>query len=171
MPIFGSEQLHWFAIHTFPRHEKRVTAQLTEKHWETYLPLFTETRQWSDRHKQVEFPLFPCYTFVRAPHSLQSRFPVLNTGGVISFVGMKGHGIPIPESEIDGIRALLAHKIPFGSHLGLKVGQRVRVRDGCLSGMEGVLVRLNGNRRLVISVEAIGRSLSISVEGFEVEPL
>jgi hypothetical protein len=79
--------------------------------------------------------------------------------------------LPIPDGQIENIRMLLASKVHLDPYHFLKVGQRVRVRGGCLDGLEGILIRSNGHGRLVISVETLERSLAISVEGLEVEQI
>lgn len=159
----------WFAIHTYPRHEKRVTSELLYKGLEVYLPLVTKRHQWSDRQKNVQLPLFPCYAFARITDSAEARIKIVRTGGVIGLVGAAGQGEPIPDNQIENVRILLTNKIQLDPYHFLKVGQRVRVRGGSLDGLEGILVRRNGNQRLVISVESLERSMSISIEGLDVE--
>lgn len=159
----------WFAIQTYPRHEKSVSAQLTTKGVDNYLPVVTRMHQWSDRRKQVEVPLFPCYAFVRIKPSVERRVQVLQVGGVLGFVGSGRQGLPIPDNQIEYIRTLLQNKISLDPYPFLKIGQRVRIRGGSLDGIEGILVRRNGTRRLVISVYTLERSLSVCVEGLEVE--
>jgi transcription antitermination factor NusG len=170
-PLPDQAQAQWFAIHTYPRHEKRVAGELVHKGVEVYLPLIARRHQWSDRQKLVELPLFPCYTFARITPSTEARVKILRTSGVIGLVGAARQGEPIPDSQMENIRILLTNKVPLDPYHFLKVGQRVRVRGGSLDGLEGILVRRNGNRRLVISVESLERSLAISVEGLEVEPI
>jgi transcription antitermination factor NusG len=164
-------QTSWFAIHTYPRHEKRVASELLHKGIEVYLPLITRRHQWSDRMKLVELPLFPCYVFARIAPCAESRAKILRTGGIIGLVGAAKTGEPIPEDQIENVRILLASKVPLDPYEFLRVGQSVRVRGGSLDGLEGILVRRNGNRRLVISVESLERSLSISIEDLDVEPV
>ena len=170
MELAQPESPQWFAVHTYPRHEKRVASELGYKGLEVYLPLVSRRHQWSDRLKLVELPLFPCYAFVRIQPSAEARVRVLCTSGIISLVGASGQGEAIPESQIESVRILLNSKVQLDPYHFLKVGQRVRVRGGSLDGLEGILVRRNGNRRLVISVESLERSLSINVEGLDVEP-
>jgi transcription antitermination factor NusG len=90
--------------------------------------------------------------------------------GVFGLVGACGEGTPIPDEEINAVRSLVETDLPWSAHPFLKIGQRVRIRSGALDGMEGILVSRNGDRTLVISVEAIQRSLAVRVEGYEVEP-
>jgi len=165
-------QAQWYALHIRPRHEKKVVAELGHKGVDTFLPLVTEVRRWSDRRMRVCLPLFSCYAFVNIVPTAETRAAVLQSYGVLNFVGNGKEAIPIPESQIDNIRRLLDRKVPFSAHPFLDIGQRVRICGGALDGIEGVLERrVNGNQRLVISVQTIQRSLAISVEGYQVEPV
>jgi transcription antitermination factor NusG len=146
-----------------------VSDQLEQKGIETFLPLVKRVQKWSDRIKEVEWPLFAGYNFVRVVLSSPERLRVLRAHGVVGFVGINGSGTAIPESQIQDIRTLLASKVPFEEHPFLKVGQRVRIRGGSLDGVEGVLAAQNGDQSLVISLEPIQRSLSIRVQGYIVE--
>jgi transcription antitermination factor NusG len=161
---------NWYAVRTRSRHEKVVERQLQGKGIDVFNPVTTQIRRWSDRNKRVECPLFSGYTFVHLALSVEERIRVLRTPGVVEFVGAQGQGVPIPAEQIDAVRALVAGNVPFTNHVFLKVGQRVRVRGGALDGVEGILTGQSGSRQLIISVEPIQRSLSISVEGYEVEP-
>ena len=165
------EELHWYAVRTRSRHEKIASQQLQTRGIETFLPVVTQTHRWSDRKKQVEVPLFSGYTFVRLAYaSNEQRIQVLQTHGVAGFVGVQRTGVPIPDNQIEDIRTLLSNKVDMKTHSFLKVGQRVRVRGGALDGVQGILVSHSGERSLVISLEPIERSLSIRVEGYDVEP-
>jgi transcription antitermination factor NusG len=163
--------MRWYAVQTRSRHEKMVARQLEGQGFTTFLPLSNEVRQWSDRRKVVEMPLFPGYAFVRMVYQLEERMRVLTAEGVVNFVGVHGQGVPIPDKQIEDIQSLLTAKVPFESYPFLKVGQRVRIRSGSLNGTEGILVGQESDRRLVISVELIQRSVSIRLQGYEVEPI
>lgn len=160
----------WYAVQTRSRHEKLVVRQLEGQGFVTFLPISRQMREWSDRRKLVEFPLFPGYAFVQMIYRPEDRLRVLQTEGVVSFVGTNGQGIAIPEKQIEHIQTLLANKVPLESHPFLKVGQRVRIRSGSLNGTEGILVGHDSDRALVISVELIQRSVSIRLQGYEIEP-
>jgi transcription antitermination factor NusG len=167
-----ADEMRWYAVRTRSRHEKIATQQLGGRSLETFLPLINQVRQWSDRKKEVEVPLFSGYCFVRLNYaSSERRLSVLQAHGVVSFVGVQRTGVPIPDSQIEDLRTLLANKIPMQEHKFLRIGQRVRVRGGALDGVEGILAAQSGERSLVISIEPIERSLSIRVEGYDVEPL
>jgi len=174
VPVKAVEALmgmNWYAIRTRSRHEKVVEFHLQGQGIDVFNPAISQIRQWSDRRKMIESPLFPGYAFVKITASPEERVRVLRTPGVVELVGRQGKAIPIPTEQIEAVRALIASKSPFTKHGFLQVGQRVRVRGGSLDGVEGILVAQNGNRNLVISVEPIQRSLSIRLDGYEVEPL
>jgi transcription antitermination factor NusG len=166
-----AEPAQWYAIRTRSRHEKMVSDQLERQGIENFLPLMKHSRQWSDRVKEVELPLFSGYTFVRVVLSSPNRVRVLQTHGVAGFVGINGCGTAIPENQIQDIRTLLASNVPFEEQPFLRVGQRVRIRGGSLDGVEGILSAQNDDRSLVISLEPIQRSLSVRIQGYTVEPV
>lgn len=158
----------WYAIQTRYRFEKKVTTQLQRKGIETFLPLLEEVHRWSDREKRVDALLFSGYTFARFNPASCSRLDLLRTVGVIGLIGFAGQVIPIPARQIDDLQRLLSQKVPCCLHPFLKVGQRVRIRGGCLDGLEGILDE-RGEKSLVISVESISRSVAIRIEGYELE--
>ena len=102
----------WFAVHARSRHEVKAAAELERAGVTTFLPLVSEVHRWSDRHKLVEVPLFPCYLFVCIPWESRVRSVVQLASGVLGFVGTNG-GTPVAEAEIEAIRTVIACKIPF----------------------------------------------------------
>jgi transcription elongation factor/antiterminator RfaH len=159
----------WFAIQTRPRHEKKVRTELEKKGITVFLPLLSEKRQWSDRRRLVETPLFPQYVFVRIARAVIARIGVLRTNGVVGFVGARGLGTSIPDDQIERIQTVITQDVPFAPHAFLRVGKRIRIREGSLAGLEGILTCVNGDRSLVVSVELIQRSIAMRIEGYEVD--
>ena len=169
VPVAYGRTENWYAVQTRARHEKIVALRLQERGITAFLPLMTEVHRWSDRKKLVEVPLFGCYVFAKIAPTNLDRARVLRVEGVYSLVGSRNEGTPIPDEQIESIRLLLEERISWCSHPFLKIGQRVRIRSGALDGLEGILVSRNGNDTLVISVDAIQRSLAVRVEGYQVE--
>lgn len=159
----------WFAIQTRPRHEKKVDAQLQGKGIESYLPLWSEMHRWSDRQRLVHQPLFSSYVFVRIADSPQERSSVLSTSGVCWFVGNRGMGLPIPSKQIQDIQTILSSAVPFTPFPFVRIGQRVRIRGGCLDGIEGILVSKDSEQSVVVSVELVRRSLAVRLNGYDIE--
>jgi len=160
----------WFAVQTRYRFEKRVAAQLTHKSCEVYLPLLTEHHKWSDRQKALTTPLFPGYAFVHIDQCRDARQVVLKTAGLIGFVSFGGVVAPVPAKQIDDLKLLLQEKKHFSLFPFVHTGQRVRIRGGSLHGLEGLLLKHDGEK-LVISIESIQRSLAIEIRGYELEPV
>jgi len=169
LPITHDAQ--WYAVMSRSRHERMVAATLTSMGVRTLLPLVSEVHRWSDRRKVVDMPLFPGYVFVQIPHSREAQVEVLRTAGVVRFVGNQNGAVPIPDKEIDDVRAVLSHKANCSPFPFLQIGQRVRIVGGSLDGVEGILLRRDSERKLVISIQLIQRSLAISVCNFDVEPV
>ena len=165
----------WYAAHTCPRHEKRVAEHLSCRALEHFLPLHATRRRWKDRQKLVEFPLFAGYIFVRL--ELKNRLRVLEIPGVVHLVSFNGSPAPLPDHEIEGLRSGLAeaaHVRPYPyTKLDARItaGQRVRIKNGPFSGLEGKLVRRKGNVHVILSIEMIQRSLLVDVDISSVEYL
>lgn len=160
----------WFAVHVRSRHEKKVADELKEKGIANFLPTIRQMRRWSDRKKMVEFPLFSCYLFVQIPPSPAARVSVLTSYGVLGFVGPH-QGTEIPDEQIDSIRKLVLNDVLVTPEAYIRVGQRVRIRGGALDGVEGVLRGAGKDQKLIVSVDTIQRSISVALEGYEVEPV
>jgi len=167
-PVDKSRLPQWFAVRTRYRFEKRVAAQLKHKSCEVYLPLLTEQHTWSDRQREVTIPLFPGYAFVRIDQSPTAWQNVLQTAGLIGFVSFGGSVSVVPSKQIEDLQLLLREKGSFSLHAFVRDGQRVRIRSGCLKGLQGVLLQ-HEKGKLLISIESIQRSLAIGIDGYELE--
>jgi transcription antitermination factor NusG len=161
----------WYALQTRPRHENAVAGQLGLSGFDTFAPVVKEIHSWSDRRKKVFMPLFPRYTFVRFLPTSVEKVRILRIYGVHGFVGGKGHGTPIPDKQIADIQTLLKNDMDFCLGPLLTLGQHVRIRGGCLDGIEGILTARNSDQTLNISVLPIQQSLSIRIDGHQVEPI
>jgi len=159
----------WFALQVRSRYENLVATQLTGKGYEWFLPIYKCRRRWSDRFKEIERPLFPGYVFCRL--DLLNRLPILTIPGVALIVGIAKTPIPIDETEIAAIQAVVKSEIPSQPWPFLKIGQRVRIEYGPLCGLEGILLDFKGQHRLVLSVTLLQRSVAVQVEGAWVTPL
>lgn len=166
-----AETPHWYAIHTRSQHEKSVVSQLEKQGVTTFLPLTTEVHRWSDRRKVVQLPLFSCYAFVHMRLLPELWYQVIQTSGVLRFVGAGREGVPIPESQIEGMKKLLSSNLPYTLCPFLRVGQRVRIHGGALDGLEGIFLSRKGEHTLVISVDGVQKSLAVSISGYQIESL
>jgi transcription antitermination factor NusG len=164
-PIFH----HWYALYTRPRFEKKVDSMLRKKGLESYLPLHTVFRRWSDRWKKIEEPLFSGYVFVRIP--LEERISAVQTVGVVRMVSFTGTPSPIPDEEINAIKKVLNQAVPFEASDYLPIGQMVEVMRGPLQGIRGRLIEHRGRKRLLVGIEQIRQAISVEVNEFDVCPV
>ena len=161
----------WFAVWTRSRQEKVAAAMIESLGVTNYLPLKTESRQWSDRKQKVTIPIFSGYLFVRMNLLDGIKLRVLKVPGVAGFVGNSSGPLPIPDQQIEAVRAVIAQGMECVVHSHLEEGCLVRVVRGALAGVEGRLIRFNSASRLVISIEMIHRSLSVGISRNDVEPV
>ena len=155
---------HWYAAYTCAKHEKGVTQQLERRSVECFLPLYESVRRWKDRRVRLQLPLFPGYVFVRL--ALRDRPRALQIPGVAKLVGFGGHPAPVPNEDIEAIRACLAGRHPVQPHRYLRRGQRVRILSGPLAGLTGIVVRDKKTTRLVVSLELLMRSVAVEIDEF-----
>ena len=159
----------WFAARTKARHETTAVRYLQARGVDVFLPVYKSRRQWSDRVKVVELPLFVGYFFVQIE---DGRFiPVLEAPGVVDIVGFAGAPAPIPEAEVKAVRRLVASGLPASPHPYLKTGDRVRIKGGPLDQMEGIFQKVRNQWRFILTVEMLQRAVAVEVDSEMVEPV
>jgi len=170
-PSFLSYQegCNWYALATMSRHERFVAHQLEGHRLSPFLPSKIEIHRWSDRRKRVEVPLFPGYVFLHVLMSAEIRRMATCLRGSVGFVTMHGQPVPIPHEQIETVQKLVVKNVPCAAYGYLKTGQRVRICSGALNGTEGLLLRIHGNKKLVISIDGISRSLAVHIDGYDIE--
>jgi transcription antitermination factor NusG len=164
-----TNQLNWYAAYTYPRHEKKVHEQLTLREIESFLPCYCARHKWRNGCTvDVQLPLFASYVFVRTRPSEQLR--ILHVPGLVNLISFGGVPAPVSAEEIGTLKAVLsaAHVEP---HPVVAVGDRVRIKSGCLAGIEGILLRKTTGFRLVLNVNLIRQAASIEVSADDVEPV
>ncbi len=169
---FGVETVaadRWYALFVRSRHEKTVESSLRSKRYNVFSPSYRTKRKRVDRIAEIEVPLFPGYVFCQFDPS--KRLPILMTPGVVGVVGRGHRPDPVDNSEIASIRtvALAGGSVqpwPF-----LKVGQRIRLQSGPLTGAEGIFLRIQDEYRLIVSVTLLQRAVSVVIDRDVVLPL
>jgi transcriptional antiterminator NusG len=164
-----SRVLPWYALQVRPRFEKVAANLLESKGFETFLPLYCSRRRWSDRMKMVELPLFPAYLFSR--FNAEARLPILTTPGVIGVLGLGKRPVPVDDADIANVQAIVASGLPACPWPFLERGDPIRIVQGPLRGMEGILVRSEKHERLVVSVKLLQRSVAVDIDRDWVRPV
>ena len=152
---------HWFALRVKPRHEIAAAKALEAKGYDQFLPLRKVRRRWSDRAKEISFPLFPGYVFCR--FNAAFRVPILETPGVRSVLSFGKGPVPVDEDEIRAIQTIVESGLAVEPHAYLRVGQHVRLTEGPLRGVEGILECSEGVTYFVVSVTLMQRSVAVKV--------
>ena len=162
----------WYAVHTSCRHEDMVHMRLAAKEIPVFLPKIEKWSTRKDRKKRIRVPLFNGYLFINVHLDKYTWLHVLKTPGVARIVGNQNEPVPIPDEQIDSIRILLNNDVMLNPVPYLKIGQRVRIVNGPLTGVEGILVKTHpGKNKLVVSVDLLQRSLCVELNSIDVEPL
>jgi transcription antitermination factor NusG len=160
----------WYVVQTRSQFEKSLKRELDGKYIENYCPVIREVRQWSDRVKTIDRPVFPGYVFARFRDSGPARLQILQSNGAVRILGTNNPE-PVPEQEIEAIRRVVDSSLSCYAHPLLREGSRVRVKRGVLKGIEGQLVRMKGQTRLVIAIELLGNGISTEVDIGDVEAI
>lgn len=162
----------WYAVYVKSRYEKKTSKLLEDKSIETYLPLIGRLKQWSDRKKMVEEPLFKSYLFVQT--DLKNYYEILNTPGIVKFVTFEGKPVPVPDNQIIAVKEYIG-----GSDMeddieqmqDIHEGQMVEIVYGQMRGLIGRLVDIRGKQRVIVDIEAVGQSLPLSVSRSQIRLL
>jgi transcription antitermination factor NusG len=160
---------YWYAIYTYPQHEKTCARQLKERGVEAFLPTFTQERVWKNRQRvKVQLPLFPSYLFVSVDQRERSK--VMSVPGALRILGNSKGPQPIPGAVIDLLRSDL-FRDRLEPQAGAVVGQRVRIRNGAMAGVEGVLVRKKNSLWFVLSIDLINQRATVEVKAQDIEAI
>jgi transcription antitermination factor NusG len=158
----------WFALQVKSRWESSTAVFLSGKGYETFLPEYRLKKRWSGKIREVNAPLFPGYIFCQ--FDPQKRLPILVTPGVVAVVGRGRIPVPIEDAEIASIQAVISSGFPAEPWPYLEIGQRVRIEDQALNGLEGILVNFKGRKRIVVSVSLLRRSVALEIDRSRVSP-
>ena len=161
---------NWYALYVRSRHEFSVESELQVRGVEVYLPLVQKFRQWKDRKKLVQFPVFPSYLFVNLPEKDEAFHHVLRTRGVVTLLGSRpGEPTAVPPGQIDSLKLLFDRGGEVDIFPHLRQGARVRVVRGALAGAEGVIDRKGEHHMLLVNVGLLGRSVGVKIYAEDVE--
>ena len=159
----AEDKILWYALHVRTRFEKIIAQNLRFKGFEEFLPIYRRAvRTSADRVREIELPLFPGYLFCR--FNALNRMPILVIPGVKAVVGTRKDLLPVDETELDAVRAVLKSGAYCEPWPYLEVGQRVSVERGPLAGTEGVVQIVKNKLRLVISVNMLQRSVAVEID-------
>jgi transcription antitermination factor NusG len=173
LAVAESSHAPWYAIWTHSHFEQLVHDQLAAKGFQVFLPLM---RQWSRRggiRRLIPVPMFPGYLFVRHAIDKASYVEIAKTRGLVRILGARWDQLaPIADHEVDRLQRVVQNDLEVMPHPYLQEGQRVRINEGLLAGIEGILLRTKAKRGLlVLSVDLLHQSVAVEVDCTAVDPL
>jgi transcription antitermination factor NusG len=153
----------WYVVYTRPKSERKVASSITDMGIESYLPMHKVIRQWSDRNKKMEVPLFTSYVFVKVDDARRSS--LFSITELVKFISIDGKPVVIRENEILTIRKVLSGDFDDISteEYFLQEGMKVRITCGQFAGLEGMVVERRNKPRLVIRIEGLMRAFSFLI--------
>jgi len=158
----------WIAVYTKSRHEKVVIQELEKKNIEGYCPMFKERRQWSDRKRWVEFPFFRSYVFAKI--ELKNSIYVLEAMGVHHIIKFQGNISIIPNEIIQNIKSMIDGGFKVEQVEYFVKGDEVMVVEGPLKGIEGIVVNIKNENKLVLKVSAIQQAIAVQIHPGYLKP-
>lgn len=152
----------WFALYTRSRSEKQLYEQLVMAGIESYLPLVRTLKQWSDRKKWVEVPLFRSYVFVHIYDT--EYYSVLNVPGAVRYVTFEGKAVAIPPQQIEAIKQYIStgYELP-DREVNLLPGTKIQIIAGPMKGIDGVLLEIMGKKKVRIEIDALGQFVLLEI--------
>lgn len=159
----------WYAIYTRAKAEKRVFESLSRNDFQAFLPMIKRMRQWSDRKKMVDEPLFRSYVFIFIEE--KNLYNALDVFGALKFVSFERKAVAIPERQIEAIKHFLEDPEEDDENVEYTKGQMVRVKSGAMEGLIGTLITIKNKHRLEVMIDAIGQVIRLNIARSRVEPL
>jgi transcription antitermination factor NusG len=161
-------QAQWHVLYTKPRAEKKALDSLDKKGYCVYLPCITVVRQWSDRKKKIQEPLFRSYLFVLCKANQINE--AATDGSIVGVVRFNGCAAVVRDEEMETIRRVEAGKDDVAVvEQMLTAGQKVRIKNGALRGLSGILTEFRGSQRVAIEIESLGCNLLVDVPAANIE--
>lgn len=159
----------WYAIQTRTQHERVVAEAIADKGYEEFLPLFRRRKRVAGTIREVEEPMFPGYVFGR--FDVTRRLPILVTPGVRGIVGSGKVPIAVDDGEIEALRVVGRSGAETRPWPFLRIGQWVRIDHGAMQDLEGILVAVRKQHRLIVSVTLLERSVAVDIDEAWVTPI
>lgn len=159
------EELQWFAVYTRPKAEKKVEERLSIAGFDTFLPMQTIEKQWSDRKKKMKVPFISSYVFVKSTKKNLSK--IYPTAGVLTILKYLGNYAIIKNCEIENLKILSVNSSLLTTvrckNGQLTKGSKVMVSEGAFKGLYGNYVSKSGKQKVIIEMETLGSYVEVTL--------
>ncbi len=163
------KELKWHVAYTRPKSERKVASSISNLGIESYLPMHKVIRQWSDRKKKLELPLFPCYIFVKVDDVMRNN--LFSIKELVKFVSIERRPVILREKEILTIKRVLGEEADVSNEEYFQQGMKVRIKHGQFAGLEGVVIKKRGSERLLIKIDSLMKAYSFNVATHHIEAM
>jgi transcription termination/antitermination protein NusG len=161
---------NWYALYVKSRHEFVTQSELSRKQITTFLPSVKRIRQWKDRKKFTQFPLFPGYLFVYIRAKTDEYVNVLKSRGAVHLLSTEtGCPTPVSPEEINSLKLIIESGQPVDIYPNLKKGTPVRVKKGPLAGAEGIIGNKLDQYIFVVNIDMLGRSIGVHISADDLD--
>jgi transcription antitermination factor NusG len=160
--------LEWYVFYTFPKAEKVIKQELEKSNFQVCLPLQKVTRQWKDRKKVLEMPLFPNYIFVKTIKS--NVYHIVNHPKIVKYLAFEGKPAKLKDEEIEFINSVCK----FESEICItpfRKGDRIRINGGVLNGYEGILTEVKGKKTFGFHLKEVNQMLWVDISKVRIEKI
>lgn len=155
----------WYVLYVKARHERKIESLLNENQIETFLPLVKTVREWSDRKKEIEMPLFPSYIFVKI-NLKKDTHKVLSVKSYCFLIRFGKEFAKVQEYEINSIKLLINMNVPIKVENYaplLKVGEYRRIDKGALKGLNCEIIKADNENKVVVRIDSIKQNIVATV--------
>lgn len=163
-----SIESEWWLLYVRSRQEKSIMRALRQKEISHYAPMIEQRQRAPNGRMRTSFvPLFSTYVFLRGGN--EARFEAVSTGSVMQAAPIRE--VPDLIEDLRQIRDLIELGVPLTKESRLQAGEPVRVRNGTFAGYEGVVIRRENERRLLVAVRFMEQGVSVNLEDCQVESI
>lgn len=161
--ILDTKEKKWYIFYTCPRAEKKVYEDLLQRNYEVFLPRVKILKYWNNRQKKwVDQILFPNYIFINTNYT--ELFNIIKFPKIVTFISCGGKPSIIPTNEIDSIKKMLSQDLPITIDNQFNIGEEVKIGNGPLAGVKGILVSHNGKSKFCIQLKEINYTIYIDID-------
>lgn len=157
----------WFVYYTYPKAERAIKRELERGDYEVFLPLQKINKQWSDRIKQLEVPLFPNYIFIRSKKS--EIYSIIKHPKIVKYISFEGRPGILKDEEVLIIKKLANCSSKIEIDTSITTGDKVRIKSGPLEGLYGTLIEKKNGMRFGIKLNELNHTISVEIELKNVE--
>ncbi len=160
----------WYILYVRSRSEKRVMERMQKLNFTVFLPLIKTMRQWSDRKKQVQVPLFTGYLFIKVDPTQFTSVRLIE--GVVNFVQQEKKYAMIAEDKILSIKQFIETGLHIeASSENFAAGEKVKINFGPLQNCEGELIDIKNEKQFIVRLGMINQVLIVNVPASYLEKI